>query len=416
MRKNLILVLFVLSIALLSTPLFAQDDMTSSEPLYEIHQYNDHFYKITCTASFPLNVFVSIGEDGILLVDTGMPNDGTVILEAIRTISDAPINTVIITHAHGDHTGGLPVLGKDATIIAHEESIMDEYFALVPRRNFTGPTIGVDDVQTIHFNGEDIDIIPIPPGHFKGELLVHFKGSNVLCTGSRIIPGSYPFADYNAGCTIEELVGRTKTLAEEYPDVIFGTGHGYHMNADQANNYYNILTSTLEIINADLDAGKTMEEIVESNVLAPWDSLTGGFVSHNAWINLVIRSRRTEPAKPDMAKALTEVLEAEGFKSMVKFFKKQPKEDNEEYSYGEFTLNMLAYQLSYRDRLEEALKVFKMYTKEFPQSANAFDSYAEGHLMIGDTTKAIKLYEKAVEVDSTFQNAKNVLIQLRREK
>ena len=85
------------------------------EAKYKIQAYNDHLYKISYDSDiYPFNVFASIGEDGILLVDTGLPMDAEGLKEAILSISDKPIKMIIITHTHMDHTGGIGLLGGDA--------------------------------------------------------------------------------------------------------------------------------------------------------------------------------------------------------------------------------------------------------------------------------------------------------------
>src|SRR6266446_2710269 len=66
------------------------------------------------------NIGVSVGEDGIVLVDDQFAPLAPKIREALKAISDKPIKFVINTHFHGDHTGGNPEFSKEATIIAHD--------------------------------------------------------------------------------------------------------------------------------------------------------------------------------------------------------------------------------------------------------------------------------------------------------
>src|SRR5712692_8408679 len=66
------------------------------------------------------NIGVSVGEDGIVIVDDQFAPLATKIKEALKGITDKPLKFVLNTHFHGDHTGGNAEFGKDATIIAHE--------------------------------------------------------------------------------------------------------------------------------------------------------------------------------------------------------------------------------------------------------------------------------------------------------
>ena len=58
------------------------------------------------------NVAVQIGDDGVLLVDTGTAPMAQKLFAAIRTLSNKPIHTIINTHLHADHTGGNLALVK----------------------------------------------------------------------------------------------------------------------------------------------------------------------------------------------------------------------------------------------------------------------------------------------------------------
>src|SRR6516164_9624821 len=66
------------------------------------------------------NIGVSVGEDGIDLVDDQFAPLAPKIKEALKEITDKPIKFVLNTHFHGDHTGGNVKFGPEAPIIAHE--------------------------------------------------------------------------------------------------------------------------------------------------------------------------------------------------------------------------------------------------------------------------------------------------------
>jgi glyoxylase-like metal-dependent hydrolase (beta-lactamase superfamily II) len=58
------------------------------------------------------NVAIQIGDDGVLLVDTGSAPMAQKLFAAIRTLSNKPIHTIVNTHLHTDHAGGNRVLVK----------------------------------------------------------------------------------------------------------------------------------------------------------------------------------------------------------------------------------------------------------------------------------------------------------------
>src|SRR5207245_4364570 len=66
------------------------------------------------------NIGVSVGDDGIVIVDDEFAPLAPKIRAALATITSKPIKFILNTHYHGDHTGGNIEFSKDGPIIAHE--------------------------------------------------------------------------------------------------------------------------------------------------------------------------------------------------------------------------------------------------------------------------------------------------------
>jgi glyoxylase-like metal-dependent hydrolase (beta-lactamase superfamily II) len=141
------------------------------------------------------NIAVSIGDDGVLLVDDQFAPLTDKIVAAIRTLSDKPIRFLINTHLHGDHTGGNENLAQlGATIFAHEN--VRVRMAAAGSAEGALPVLTFAEPITFHFNGERISIIPaVSAAHTDGDSLVYFRGSNVLHTGDVYVTTSFPAAD-----------------------------------------------------------------------------------------------------------------------------------------------------------------------------------------------------------------------------
>src|SRR5688572_15035927 len=58
------------------------------------------------------NVGVQVGEDGVVVVDTGAVGSAGALLTAIRGVTKAPIRYVINTTADADHVGGNETVSK----------------------------------------------------------------------------------------------------------------------------------------------------------------------------------------------------------------------------------------------------------------------------------------------------------------
>jgi CubicO group peptidase (beta-lactamase class C family) len=83
---------------------------------------------------------------------------------------------------------------------------------------------------------------------------------------------------------------------------------------------------------------------------------------------------------------------------------------------SEQDMNSVGYALISVNRLDDALAVFKQNVDDFPQSWNAWDSYAEGYMDKGDNETAIKYYKKSLELNPQSENGKKMLANLEAKK
>lgn len=98
---------------------------------------------------------------------------------------------------------------------------------------------------------------------------------------------------------------------------------------------------------------------------------------------------------------------------------KMVKDPKYRYMNFETKINDAGYNLLNQKQTEGALFIFQLNTKLFPQSANAWDSFAEANWKAGKKEKAIEYYNKAIELDPkgvTGENARNMLKQIQAEK
>ncbi|NND99376.1 MAG: alkyl/aryl-sulfatase, partial [Pirellulaceae bacterium] len=101
-----------MTMLLMATPVVAQDNAATQKLTEQAKQFEQRVVKVadkvhTAVGFSPANVSMIEGDDGLVIVDTGMSiDDGTRIMEEFRKLSDKPVKAIIFTHAHGDHTGG----------------------------------------------------------------------------------------------------------------------------------------------------------------------------------------------------------------------------------------------------------------------------------------------------------------------
>jgi cyclase len=138
------------------------------------------------------NIGVSVGPDGILIVDDQFAPLADKIRASLKTLDQGKLRFILNTHWHGDHTGGNVPFGSEATIIAHDNvrkrlstEQRSEFFKQTtpasPKQAL--PVITFDQSLTVHFNGEDIRAIHFPHGHTDGDSVIFFSASNVVHLG-----------------------------------------------------------------------------------------------------------------------------------------------------------------------------------------------------------------------------------------
>ena len=130
-----------------------------------------------------VNCVVFETDEGLVVVDTGMAPGGPAILQAIRTVTKAPIHTIIYTHAHVDHCMGTWALMEDSPEVIANRGAPERFDRYVRLRgsvsrymsqpldsfpagegDWVAPTRVFGDELTITVGGEDFHLI-----HRRGE-------------------------------------------------------------------------------------------------------------------------------------------------------------------------------------------------------------------------------------------------------
>jgi cyclase len=159
------------------------------------------------------NVAVQIGEEGVLVVDTGATATRAAVLAAIRRLSDGPIRWIINTSADRDHTGGnetisqagMTVNGNPAAIISHENVLARMTAENRPVTEMPLNTF-FEAGRDFYFNGEAIFLHHAPNAHSDGDVFVYFRGSDVLVAGDLFVTTHYPVIDSQAGGGVDGFV------------------------------------------------------------------------------------------------------------------------------------------------------------------------------------------------------------------
>jgi len=233
------------------------------------------------------NIGVSIGDDGILIVDDQYAPLADKIKAKLKDLSSGELKFILNTHFHGDHTGGNPKFGPDAPIIAHDN--VRKRLADQPKEGW--PVITFGDRVSIHFNGEEIKAIHFPKGHTDGDSIIFFTGSNVVHMGDDFFVGRFPFVDLNSGGSVQGLIRNIGEVLEKLPpDVKLIPGHGAVSTVDDLHAYLRMLIVTVDIVLRHKRSGMSLDDAKKAGLPDEWKEWGSGFINTDRWIETIYNS------------------------------------------------------------------------------------------------------------------------------
>jgi glyoxylase-like metal-dependent hydrolase (beta-lactamase superfamily II) len=237
------------------------------------------------------NIAVSVGNDGVFLVDSMYAQMHSKIVDAVRAISPLPIRYVVNTHLHGDHTAGNAAMARlGAVIISHENMRKRMADAQSVPAAGTLPVLTYSDSLTLHFNGEEIQIFHPAPAHTDGDSIIYFRKANVAHVGD--IPASlrYPNIGVNDGGTVDGMMAAARQLMKVVkPDTKIIPGHlGPIVGFKEIEQQLTMFAAVRDRIAAAIKAGKTEAEVVASKPTRDFDEgRMGGAISPDRFVSLV---------------------------------------------------------------------------------------------------------------------------------
>jgi glyoxylase-like metal-dependent hydrolase (beta-lactamase superfamily II) len=221
------------------------------------------------------NIGISVGNDGVFVIDDQFAPLTPKILAAIKTISNGPLKIVVNTHHHGDHTGGNANLEKAGTQIIAHDNVRKR---LVDANKQGLPVITFNDKLSIYINDERIAIFHVDYAHTDGDALLYFTESNVLHTGDTYFKERYPFIDLNSGGSVNGYINAVKAgllVCNKNTKII--PGHGSLSNLEEYKTFLNMLETLKANILKAITEEKTEDQVVNNvNLTKFYDDLGYG--------------------------------------------------------------------------------------------------------------------------------------------
>lgn len=241
------------------------------------------------------NIGVSVGEDGLFMIDDQFAPLADRIQAALKNFNKGSLKFILNTHWHGDHTGGNHIFSRLAPIISHTnvrrrltQTIKRGKRTFKPRPKEALPVITFDESLSIHFNGEEIEVIHYPTGHTDGDSVIFFTKSNVVHMGDQMFSGRFPFIDLSTGGDVE---GYTKNVGDILKKIPAGAkiipGHGPLSGIKELREFHGMLVETSGIVRAQIKAGKSLSEIKKKGLPAKWKGWAWRFINQDRWLTIL---------------------------------------------------------------------------------------------------------------------------------
>lgn len=222
---------------------------------------------------------------GMAVVDTQFIDPATHLIAELKKISSKPLNYLINTHHHGDHTGGnLAFKGLAEKVVGHANCLANhqktaaaqksedkQLFADTVFQDQWKAKVGSERIQAHYFGA----------AHTNGDIIVHFEHANIAHMGDLMFNKRFPFIDRPGGANIQSWVNvLDKTIAKFDKDTLFVFGHSADPlkvtgGKEEIRAMQNYLEKLLLFVKNEIKAGKSKEDILKAQSIPGAEDFQG---------------------------------------------------------------------------------------------------------------------------------------------
>ena len=298
MRRRFVFLLCTLGASLAPGHVFAQRPYDAVP--FETLQIRPNVYVVFGAGG---NVTAHVGEDGIIVVDSGSAAAAGQVLEAVRRLSARPIRYIINTGADADHVGGNDVLARAGRSLMEDTFTDEDRAAIVAHENvllrLSMPAAGAPPVpsdvwptetftsryRSLYVNDDAVQVIRQLGAHSDGDVVVHFRRADVIVTGDILDLRHFPVIDAARGGSIQgEIDALNRLLDLTVPAMpqtlkpgrtLLVPGHGRIADYAELVEYRDMLTVVRNIVADMVKKGMTLAQVKAANPTAGYRARWG---------------------------------------------------------------------------------------------------------------------------------------------
>ena len=272
-----------------------------------------------------VNVAVQIGDDGVLVVDTGTEALADRVLAEIKRLAGGKtIRYIVNTHAHADHVGGNVAVAKAgrsviagnfvqqagagaanaAKVWSHENTLrrMSESADSNPAMpSAAWPTDTFFTARNdLFFNGEAVQMLHQPNAHSDGDVIVYFRKSDVIVAGDVYVNTSFPVINLQQGGSLNGTIAALNRIIEitvpkdkQEGGTYVIPGHGRLADEADVVEYRDMTTILRDRFQDAVKKGLTLEQVKAARLVLDYEGRYGasqGFWTTDAFVDAAYRS------------------------------------------------------------------------------------------------------------------------------
>ncbi|MDR0788495.1 MAG: MBL fold metallo-hydrolase [Gemmatimonadota bacterium] len=226
-----------------------------------------------------------VNNDGVLVIDSQFADTAPIFLDGLRQRTSRPIDLLINTHHHPDHTGGNSVMRPHVgSIVAHERAVENQRTS-ARQRNAEDEQAYADvtlkDAWDTEVGDEKVNVKFYGAAHTGGDVLIHFERANVVHLGDLVNNRGFPNVDAPAGGSVLSWMRVLEAVAPAFPsDTQYVFGHneaGFPPIGTVDDLYYqrDYFSAVIDVAQKALRAGQTRDQATAIESLAGYTHFGG---------------------------------------------------------------------------------------------------------------------------------------------